>query len=204
MLLTARDRRLLQWINGHGFVTADQAAVWMGVCSRIGRRRLKVLVEGGYLQRKRFGLNDPQFHWLTRQGWEASGDHLAPPKQINRVTYVHDRMLVDLSQVLVAHTKGDFIPERRLRAEKRGGRKGRWQEGHTPDGLLYVGDQKPIAIELEVSLKERHRLRKIVTDYVVDRSLREVWYFVTNGTVRRAVERATKPYSDFQIFPIEI
>ena len=24
MLLTSRDRRLLQWINGHGFVTADQ------------------------------------------------------------------------------------------------------------------------------------------------------------------------------------
>ncbi|MDH3661791.1 MAG: hypothetical protein OEU92_17475, partial [Alphaproteobacteria bacterium] len=53
---------MLQWINGHGFVTADQAAVWMGVCDRVGRRRLQRLVEGGYLQKKRFEFNDPQFH----------------------------------------------------------------------------------------------------------------------------------------------
>ena len=26
MFLTVRDREMLQWINGHGFVTADQAA----------------------------------------------------------------------------------------------------------------------------------------------------------------------------------
>lgn len=203
MYLTARDRQMLQWINGHGFVTADQAATWMDVCSRIGRRRLRMLVKSGYLQKKRFEFNDPQFHWLTRKGWEASGDDLTPPKRINRVTYFHDAALVDLSQQLVAKTKGDFVPERRLRAEKRaksGWQKGGWKEGHTPDGLLYVGDQKPIAIELEVSLKERNRLRDIVTDYVIDRDLREVWYFVTNDTVRRAVERTIRPYSDFRIF----
>jgi len=28
MHLTERDRSLLQWINGHGFVTIDQAAKW--------------------------------------------------------------------------------------------------------------------------------------------------------------------------------
>lgn len=207
MYLTARDRHMLQWINGHGFVTTDQAATWMGVCGRVGRRRLRNLVDGGYLQRKRFAFNDPQFHWLTKQGWEASGDHLKPPQRINRVTYLHDRVLVDLSQQLVAHTKGDFVPERRLRAERRAKtrwRKGGWKEGHTPDGLLYVGDRKPIAIELEISLKESNRLRKIITDYVVDRDLREVWYFVTNNTVRRAVERTTRPYSDFKIFSIEL
>lgn len=95
------------------------------------------------------------------------------------------------------------MPERRLRAERRaksGWRKGRWKEGHTPDGLLYVGDKKPIAIELEISLKESNRLRSIVTDYVVDRNLREVWYFLTNDTARRAVERMIRPYSDFRIF----
>ena len=112
MFLTVRDREMLQWINGHGFVTADQAALWMGVCDRVGRRRLQRLVEGGYLQKKRFALNDPQFHWLTKEGWHASGDNLAPPKRINRVTYFHDWALVDLAQQLVATTKGDFVPER--------------------------------------------------------------------------------------------
>ena len=207
MFLTVRDREMLQWINGHGFVTADQAALWMGVCDRVGRRRLQRLVEGGYLQKKRFALNDPQFHWLTKEGWQASGDNLAPPKRINRVTYFHDWALVDLAQQLVATTKGDFVPERRLQAERRAEepwRERRWTKSHMPDGLLYIGDDKPVAIELEISLKERARMRDIITDYVVSTAVREVWYFVTNDTVRRAIERATKNYDDFRLFTFQL
>ena len=202
MRLTERDRRLFQWINGHGFVTAQQAATWMSVGYRVGARRISRLVDAGYLQHKRFDHAGPRVHWLTRQGWEASGDHLRAPTTINRVTYFHDTMLVDLSQRLVAETGGAFTPERRLRANLLA--KGRRTKSHLPDGLLHLDDQKPIAIELECSAKAADRLRKIVTDYVVDRSLREVWYFVTNDTVRRAVERVTRPYRDFRIFPIEI
>ena len=206
MFLTVRDRDMLQWINGHGFVTADQAAVWMAVCDRVGRRRLQRLVESGYLQKKRFQLNDPQFHWLTKKGWQASGDDLKPPKRINRVTYFHDKALVDLAQQLVAKTKGDFVPERRLQAERRAGqgRKYRWAESHMPDGLLYIGDDKPVAIELEISLKERNRLRDIISDYAFSSTVHEVWYFVTNDTVRRAIERATKSYGDFRVFSFQL
>jgi len=47
---------------------------------------------------------------------------------------------------------------------------------------------------------ERSRLREIVMDYALRSSIREVWYFVTNDTVRRAIERATKNDDDFRIF----
>jgi len=131
---------------------------------------------------------------------------LAPPKRINRVTYFHDTALVDLAQQLVTKTKGDFVPERRLQAERRAGqkRKHRWTKSHMPDGLLYVGDEKPVAIELEISLKERNRLRDIISDYAFSSTIREVWYFVTNDTVRRAIERATKSYGDFRIFSFQL
>lgn len=207
MHLTPRDRRMLHWINGHGFVTADQAARWMDVCDRIGRRRLRLLVEHGYLQRQRFGFNEPQCHWLTKKGWEASGDELAPPKQINRVTYFHDTALVDLSQKLVARTKGDFIPERRLRSENRS--KGRWRKGrwvdepHTPDGLLYVEDKKPVAIELELTVKERRRLESIISSYVCTLEFGGVLYFVGDDEVKRAVERAIKSRRGFRVIPMQ-
>ena len=197
MRLTERDRRLFQWINGHGFVTAQQAATWMDVGYRVGSRRINRLVNAGYLQRKRFQHAAPRVHWLTQQGWEASGDHLFAPKTINRVTYFHDTMLVDLSQMLVAETGGTFVPERRLRANLLA--RGRRTRSHLPDGLLYLNDQKPIAVELECSAKAADRLRKIVTDYVVNTKLQEVWYFVTNSDVRRLIERTTKPYSGFKI-----
>ena len=89
------------------------------------------------------------------------------------------------------------MPERRLRAELKS--KGQRALTHLPDGLLYLGSQKPIAIELELSLKAADRLRDIVTDYAVDRRFHEVWYVVTNQAVRRAVERTIKPYSGFKI-----
>ena len=197
MVLTERDRRMLQWINGHGFVNACQAAAWMGVGYRVGSRRLYRLTEAGYLQHKRFQHATPRVYWLTRAGWEVSGDHLSAPRAINRVTYFHDTQLVDLSQALIAETGGAFTPERRLRAELLA--KGRRTRSHLPDGLLYLDDQKPIAIELECSMKAAARLRKIVTDYAVNTGLQAVWYFVTNDEVRRLIERATKPHSGFQI-----
>ncbi len=197
MNLTQRDQHLLQWINGHGFVTVQQAATWMGVCYFIGWRRISRLTDAGYLQHKRFEHAAPRAHWLTNKGWKTSGDHLKAPKAINRVTYFHDTMLVDLAQALVAETGGMFTPERRLRANLFA--EGRKTKGHLPDGLLHLDGQKPIAIELERSVKGADRLRKIVTDYVVDTKLQEVWYFVTNADVRRMIEKATRPYSGFQI-----
>ena len=197
MHLTERDRRLFQWINGHGFITAQQAATWMGVGYRVGSRRINRLVDAGYLQHKRFDHAGPRVHWLTRQGWDVSGDHLRAPKAINRVTYFHDTMLVDLSQALVAETGGAFTPERRLRAALLA--KGRRTKSHLPDGLLHLDGQKPIAVELECSAKAADRLRKIITDYVVNTKIQEVWYFATNSDVRRLIERTTKPYSGFQI-----
>ncbi|MGI9489778.1 MAG: hypothetical protein ACR2RF_28610 [Geminicoccaceae bacterium] len=73
-----------------------------------------------------------------------------------------------------------------------------------PDGLLYIGDDKPVAIELEISLKKRSRLRDIITDYVVSTAVSEVWYFVTNDAVRRAIQRATKNYDDFRLFSFQL
>ena len=43
MRLTERDLELLRWINGHGFVTARQAADWMGTCLQTGHRRMGLL-----------------------------------------------------------------------------------------------------------------------------------------------------------------
>jgi len=197
MRVTERDRLMLQWINGHGFVTIQQAATWMQVGYETARHRLGLLVKAGYLRRKRFEHLGPLLHWLTREGGVVAGETLPVPRTVNRVTYLHDTMLVDLAETLVARTGGEFVPERRLRAELKA--EGQRALTHLPDGLLYLDDKKPIAIELELSLKAADRLRDIVTDYAVDSRFHEVWYVVTNKVVRRAVARTVKPYDGFKI-----
>jgi len=197
MRVTERDRMMLQWINGHSFVTIQQAANWMRVGYETARHRLRLLVKAGYLRRKRFEHLGPLLHWLTREGGQVAGETLPVPKAINRVTFLHDTMLVDLAETLIAKTGGEFVPERRLRAELKA--EGQRVLTHLPDGLLYLNNKKPIAIELELSLKAADRLRDIVTDDAVDKRFHEVWYVVTNKVVRRAVARTTKPYDGFKI-----
>ena len=201
MQLTPRDRHMLQWINGHGFVTVEQAGAWMRVNYSTGQRRMKKLTEAGLLKRKRFNFGQPRVNWLTKSGWEVSGDSLPPPKIINRITYHHDLTLVDVAQAVTAHTNGTFFPERRLRADLLG--KGKRTTCHLPDGMLYIDDQKPIAIELEMSVKAAERLDKIISGYFTNLKLKEVWYFVTNNEVRKAVERTIGTYDGFKVIDWE-
>ena len=197
MRLTTRDRHMLQWINGHGCVTVEQATKWMGVTYPTAQVRMRKLAEAGYLHRKRFEFATPRVHWLTRKGWEVSSDSLAPPKTINRITYFHDITLVDVALAVVAQTGGSFSPERRLRANLL--TKGRRARSHIPDGLLYLDGEKPIAIEVELSVKSVGRLDKIISSYITNLKLKEIWYFVTSNEVRNAVERTIGNYKRFKV-----
>ena len=195
MRFTERDARLLHWINGHGFVTVEQAAHWMGTTYQTGAHRIRVLVDGGYLRRERILHGDPRIHRVTEQGLLACEDTLVQLQSVNLGTYKHDLMLVDLAHSVVEATSGAFVPERRLRHQL--GMNG--ARGHVPDGLLHLDGQKPIAVELELSIKAKDRVEAIVEDYAADRTLAAVWYFVTSQAVRRFLEKITTGYGLFEI-----
>ena len=107
-------------------------------------------------------------------------------------------MMVDLAHDLITKTKGQFTPERRLREQR--AIKGVGAEGHVPDGLLKVKSKKPIAIELELTLKGRERLEGIVEGYL-DRDLSAVWYFVTSDQIRRRLTSIIDGERLFKIKP---
>lgn len=196
MRLTERDLALLRWINGHGFVTVRQAADWMGTCVQAGYRRLGLLHRGGFIERHRVFHGAERAHWPTDLGQTASGDGLSRLVGISPATYRHNQMLVDLAQAVADKTGGHFTPERRLRHEK--AIDGLDREGHVPDGLIQLGNKKPIAIELELTIKSRRRLEAIVDGYLRS-DLGEVWYFVTDEQVRRKLEAVTDGYRMFKI-----
>lgn len=202
MRLTDRDRKLLFWINSHGFVTIGQAAQWMRIEYQTAQRRLKILFDHNYLKRQTFEHHGPMCHWCTQNGCDAAGDSLRPPKSINRVTLHHDRMVVDLAALLQTQHGGSFLPERRIRSDIKKKRPGR-QNDHLPDGLLYLEGQKPIAIELELSLKESIRLEQIIRNYVTNTKLGAVWYFVKNDAVRRPLMRHIGRLPGFSVMMLE-
>ena len=202
MRFTERDGRLLQWINGHGFVTLQQVARWLGTNYQTAQRRVRLLFDHGYLDRQ-WLVHGDRAHWLTPTGRAVCGDSLPPPKHIRLGSYRHDRMLVDLALTLVAETDGHFTPERRLRQMLEIDQVGK--RGHVADGWLHTEDQKmPIAIELELSTKGSRRLERILRGYMADLDIAEVWYFVESEAVRRQLTKAAKDLSFIKIHDLPV
>jgi len=197
MDFTPRDARLLRWINGHGFVTVQQAATWLDIRYQTCHRRLKRLVDGGYLTTTRVGHSRYAFR-LVKAGVIMCGDDLPPLKIIAMGSYHHDLQLVDLAMLVEKQTGGHFVTERRIRHDRC--LSGVGVHGHVPDGLLEFDDRKPIAIELELSTKGWRRLGSIVADYAANLDIGEVWYFAGSGRLCQRLKRAADGYSFIKIF----
>ena len=196
MDFTPRDARLLRWINGHGFVTVQQAATWLNIRYQTCHRRLKLLVDGGFLTTTRVGHSRYTYR-LTKAGVLASGDDLPPLKVIAMGTYCHDLRLVDLAAFLEKETGGRFVTERRIRQDR--GLHGLGTLGHVADGLLEVEGKKPIAVELELSTKGWRRLDGIMSDYAASLEIGEVWYFAGSDALHRRLQRAADGYNFIRI-----
>jgi hypothetical protein len=197
MIFQERDAKVLQWINGFGFASAEQIQRFMKVKPTAAYVRLKKLVDNGFLVRERILHGQARIHKITKKGMLASADALAPTKFITLGTFRHDFMLVDLALSLETETGGTFIPDRRIRHNE--GLSGKGQSGHVADGYLYVGDDKPIAIELELSVKSRARIVDIINTYGGDLDVKEVWYYTDHKAVVHALEKAAKGYSFIKI-----
>ena len=190
MRFTERDERLLRWINGHGFVTLRQVARWLGTNYQTAQRRVRLLYDQGYLDR-RWLVHGDRAHWLTPSGRAVCCDSLPVPKHIRLGSYRHDWLLVDLALTLIAEAGGHFTPERRLRQMQEMDQVGK--RSHVADGWLQLDDQtKPIAIELELSAKGSRRLERILRGYMTNLDIAEVWYFVECEAVRRQLTKAAK------------
>ncbi len=197
MIFQERDAEILRWINGFGFASAEQIKTFMKVGNTAAYVRLKKLVDGGYLTRERILHGQARIHKLTKKGVLASGDAVLPLQYVNLGTFRHDYKLIDLALMLEEETGGSFQPDRRIRHDE--GLSGVGQLGHIADGLLSIGQDKPIAIELELSVKSRARIKSIINDYGGNLSVKEVWYYTDNKEVVRAISQASKGFDFIKV-----
>ena len=168
----------------------------MGSSYQAAQRRTQILAEADFLEHQ-WPFRGERVYVPTKRAVNRSGDALPPLNRITHGSYVHDLKLIDLALWLAADTGGAFTPERRIRHER--GLIGVGISGHVADGLLELGDDKPIAIELELSTKAKRRLAKIIRGYLSDLSIGEVWYFASSVAVRGSLERAVGNHAFIKI-----
>lgn len=193
MRMTDRDRRLIQWINGFGFVTVGQVRKFMGVDFSTAARRVRTLCDGGLLERRPFPASTMTVLFPTADGCSLSNDSTPPITGVRVATSRHDLMLVDCSMALERSFSFVFEPERRLR------QRGFNANGHLPDGLLHRQDERPIAVELELSQKPPRRLAEIFDRYAADLSIEAVWYVVIDDVIERHLRRLARGHEHIKV-----
>ncbi len=198
--LTARDLEILRWVCRHGVVTPEQVAqrfFWRDEKGKAGEwaayRRLAALRELGLMLGNKPFADRPMALRVTREGARLADVGLRPaPLVLSELE--HTIALVWLTEDLLAeHPDAELLTERELRAQRyRDQREGiSHTGGRTPDAILKLparsGAARTIAIELDLTRKDRRALERIVRGYDRER-VDAVWWYVRQPRVERVRE----------------
>jgi hypothetical protein len=161
LVLTPRDKAILGDLVRHRVVSSpwlarahfrgSQAACW---------ERLRRLAAAGYAEKVETVPGEPKAYRVTKQGKAALGLSAAgrPPKAARPSQLFHTMAIADVAAHLLAQLRGG---EWRTERELRDGAGGGWlPKGCYPDGAVELrqGDAvHRLAVEVELSRKERHR-----------------------------------------------
>lgn len=145
------------------------------------------LIKANLVTHQQIYHQQPGIYCVTRTG--AAQTDLPVLSNIPNNHYRHHLIVIDVYQTLKQqYTDMTWISERELineRNEKNEKNEkiegGVRQKGHVADGMLLLSDRK-IAIEVELTVKGRVRLERILKGYAKEVDIDEIWYFCQQKT----------------------
>ncbi|MFZ0043556.1 MAG: hypothetical protein WAK93_19765 [Solirubrobacteraceae bacterium] len=211
VILTDRDRRLLEFAAENRLVLAGQVGALLGISAEAATARVRTLRSGGYLESEQRLTGEPRYHQISREGLRAIGSSLPAPKRADLSAYRHD---VGVGWLMLVARGGLFgswrevTSERHMRShdlrpdregEPFGIRLGGVGAGaggrprlHYPDLSMVTGTGHRVAFELELTSKSRRRREDILTAYATDRRIAAVVYLVDDPAVGRALRESVR------------
>ncbi len=182
MLLTKRDLELFRKLSSYGMLTTKQVQtiVFNSIALTTVLRRLRVLEAHFYLRRI-IGLNNQELLWVLTPKGAKAGNVVIPKRRWSKNMLEHDYKLLLLRLLLeesgIAHT---WTPEHEIRSHifKKYGIRGA-RERIIPDGLMNIevnGKIELVAIELELTLKNKQKIGQTIRRYLGHKSLYGIWY----------------------------
>ena len=173
---TERDLRLLRVVGEQYALSVPQLARVMGRSEHAGRWLRDRWQRAGWVEGRALIVGRPPFVWLTRRGLRAAGLDYAvwrpTPGALAHVAAVTEVRL----DVHHRHPSAEWVTERDL------ARVGSGRAAHRPDGLVVM-DGRAVAVEVELTQKERRRAARIMSDLVV--AYESVTYFASPGPRRQ-------------------
>ena len=202
-MLTDRDMTIAEWIGRQGAVRAEHVMTRFTIGRTATYRRLHELVDFGLVRRHRL-YNDGGLLTATAEGLRCAGlDRLAPAR-ISLALVPHMIASAALAAEVEPRLKGQtMLSDREHRAAENAAGKpiasaivGRQRDGreglHRPDfALISREGQHVTAVEVELTLKNRTRLERILRGYLRNQNVSIVRYHAA-PPIADAVQRAAR------------
>ena len=194
-----RDREVLRLVYRFRFCLGRHIRVLCGFSgARAADRRLKLLIEAGYLERKKLLYGVPYLYLLTHKGRIFLGvNKRADTLRLERI--IHDIHVLD-SVIYFIHTAG--ITLNAITSEKEmhcsdgfGSRR------HYPDFLIHTTSGK-IAVEIETALKSKERLRKNINSNYLEYE-EQIWIVGEVPKIFELINGFQNEYSNIRIIQLK-
>lgn len=183
MQITERDIEILKFINAFGFCEMPHISNKFALRKPWNYKVVRRLIKAGFLIHERVFHNRPGIFRLSREGAALTG--LPPLKKLSLGIYEHQITVIDVSLKLLQQYPGaHWKSERWLKYDEYS--EGRFnRQCHFADGILILPDNKRVAIEVELTMKSKDRLNKILRDYWLQNEVEEVWYYCVPDIINR-------------------
>lgn len=200
MRLVERDYKIMYEIGRWGFMLGRHIKDMCGFSSVSAcDKRLKLLIEAGFLSRKKYIYGIPSLYTLSHRGRILSGYNKRAVniriERINHDIYVLDTALWLMRKINI--TAKSIVTEHQLHAKD-----GFGVSKHYPD-FVVVHNKMTYAVEIELSLKEKKRFEGIIRDNYKNYD-RQVWVVPENQKkIINILNDNTKLYKNLRIYYLE-
>jgi len=195
MKLTKRDVRLLKLLSAYGMLSTNQIEqnVFGSIATTTVLRRLRMLEKGRLLKRI-VGLESHELLWMLTSEGGRTAKVSVPKTKWSKNMLVHDHQLIALRIALeLAGVARSWTPEHKIRSfifQKHGltGMKDRI----VPDAFMAIeveGLKTSVAIELELTMKNKTKLQKTLKRYIEKGRFHALWYVAPRKSILDSVWR---------------
>jgi len=198
LVLVDRDLAILKEIGRWHFLIGKhikELANFTG--SRACDRRLKLLVEAKYINRKKILYGIPYLYTLTHKGRILLGLNKREDKikleQVRHDIYVIDTVIYFIKEFQLSLE--NIITEKELHIKD-----GFGERKHQPDFVINLGDKK-YAVEIELNLKAKPKLEKNIRDNHINFD-KQIW-LTNDNRVYDLIKNFAGEYSTIDVIRLE-
>ena len=197
--LQKRDLEIMRLVYRFRFCLGRHIKVLCGFSgARASDRRLKMLVEAGYLERKKYLYGVPYLYTLTHKGRMLVGvNKRADVLRLEKI--MHDIHVLDAVIYICKKFNlavSSIISEKDMHCSD-----GFGNRRHYPDFIVYTPKQM-IAVEIEIALKSKDRLTKNVESNYMNFDS-QWWILGDNPKLNTLLKELQSSYSNIRVQRLE-